>query len=134
MAGTYLLRIVSPEGVVLDEEVEFAIFPGVDGELGVLPNHAPLIAALDIGVIHYRKDGVTKRAAVSGGFLEVANNKVSVLAETAELAEMIDVERALAARKRAEERLAKRGPDIDVVRAQLALRRALARIKAAQGE
>jgi len=134
MAGTYMLHIVSPEGIVLKEEVEFAVFPGEVGELGVLPNHAPLIAALDIGVVRYTKDGSTKRIAISGGFLEVSDNKASILAESAERGEVIDLERAMAARKRAEERLAKKNAETDVKRAEQALRKAIARIRAAQDE
>ena len=131
MAGTFMLRVVSPEGNVLKEEVEFVVLPGEAGEIGILPNHAPLIAALDSGVIRYTMQGLTKRMAISGGFFEVVENKATVLADTAEPGEMIDLDRANAAKERAENRLQVRTSDIDIRRAELALRRAIARINAA---
>lgn len=131
MAGTFTLRVVSPEGNVLKEEVEFVVLPGEAGEIGILPNHAPLIAGLDAGVIRYTMQGLTKSMAISGGFSEVVENKATVLADTAEPGEMIDLARATAAKERAEKRLQVRTSDIDVRRAELALRRAIARINAA---
>jgi len=130
MAGTFSLRIVTPQGNVLKEDVEFVVMPGEMGELGILPNHAPLIAGLDIGVLRYTKEGEVKKVAIAGGFAEVADNVVTVLAETAEPAEKIDLARAKAAKERAEQRLASRSPDTDLVRAELALRKAIARLKA----
>ena len=132
MAGTFALRVVSPEGNVLKDDVEFVILPGQAGELGILPNHAPLIAGLNVGVMRYTKDGSTKRMAISGGFVEVADNQVTVLAETAEPGELIDLQRALAAKERAERRLARKDGDMDLQRAEFALRKAMARIKAAE--
>lgn len=132
MAGTFALRVVCPEGNVLKDDVEFVVLPGQAGELGILPNHAPLIAGLNVGVLRYTKDGNTRRMAISGGFVEVADNQVTVLAETAEPGEMIDLARALAAKERAEKRLAQRDGDVDLKRAEFALRKALARIKAAE--
>lgn len=132
MAGTFTLHVVSPEGNVLKEDVEFVVLPGVDGELGILPEHAALIAALDSGVIRYTANGTTKKLATSGGFVEVADNKATVLADTAEFGELIDLERARAAQERAEKRLAHKTQDIDTRRAELALRRATARINAAE--
>ncbi|HHV64470.1 MAG TPA: F0F1 ATP synthase subunit epsilon [Peptococcaceae bacterium] len=130
MAQTFNLKVVAPDGQVLNQDVEFVVVPGDDGELGILPNHAPLIAGLTIGVIRYTAEGKVHKIAISGGFLEVVNNKVTVLAQTAETADMIDLERAKAAKERAERRLRERGPEIDVVRAETALKRAIARIKA----
>jgi F-type H+-transporting ATPase subunit epsilon len=133
MAGTFTLRIVSPEGNIFKEDVEFVVLPGEElGELGILPNHAPLIAALKPGVIRYTKDGAVKKIAISGGFVEVGDNLVTVLAETAELAEKIDLERAKAALDRAQKRLANRYPELDITRAELALEKAKARIAAKQ--
>lgn len=134
MAGTFTFHVVSPEGNVLKEEIEFVVLPGIDGELGILPNHAPLIAALETGVITYTVNGKKKKAAISGGFVEVSENKATVLADTAEVAEAIDVERALAAKERAEKRLAQKSPDTDMKRAEYALRRAIARLNAADGK
>ncbi len=132
MAGTFALNIVSPEGHVLKEEAEFVVIPGGAGELGILPNHAPLIAGLKIGVMRYSKENNVHRLAVSGGFAEIADNAVTILANTAELSEDIDVERALAAKERAEQRLRDTSGDIDVARAELALKRAIARLSAAE--
>ncbi|HBV86726.1 MAG TPA: F0F1 ATP synthase subunit epsilon [Desulfosporosinus sp.] len=130
MAGTFSLRIVSPEGNLLKEDVEFVVLPGGMGELGILPNHAPLIAGLDVGVIRYTRSGSTKHAAIAGGFVEVVDNQAIVLADTAELGEAIDLKRAMEAKERAMKRLAARTNEIDVRRAEYALRRAIARISA----
>lgn len=130
MAGTFSLRIVSPEGNVLKEDVEFVVFPGAMGELGVLPNHAPLIAGLDVGVIRYTFNSTVKQAAITGGFVEVVDNSATVLADTAELGEAIDLKRAMEAKERALKRLSARTNEIDVRRAEFALRRAVARISA----
>jgi len=134
MAGTFSLRIVSPEGDVLKEDVEFVVLPGGLGELGILPNHAPLIAGMEIGVIRYTLNSSVKRAAVSGGFVEVIDNSVIVLADTAILSADIDVARAAAAKERAKRRLDSRSNEIDVRRAEFALRRATARIEASEGK
>ncbi|MDR3599941.1 MAG: F0F1 ATP synthase subunit epsilon [Desulfosporosinus sp.] len=134
MAGTFSLRIVSPEGDVLKEDVEFVVLPGGLGELGILPNHAPLIAGMDIGVIRYTVNGSVRRAAVTGGFVEVIENSTIVLADTAVLSEEIDLARAVEAKERAIKRLAARTNEIDVRRAEYALRRATARIEATEGK
>jgi F-type H+-transporting ATPase subunit epsilon len=131
MAATFALRIVAPEGDVLNEDVEFVVLPGGAGELGILPNHTPLIAGLDIGVLRYTLNGVSKRAAIAGGFVEVIDNSAIVLADTAELSETIDLARAVEAKGRAEKRLATKSTEIDVQRAEYALRKASARINAA---
>ncbi|HEY8531438.1 MAG TPA: F0F1 ATP synthase subunit epsilon [Limnochorda sp.] len=128
------LEVVTAERRVLRERAESIILPAIDGYLGLLPGHAPLIAGLTIGIVKfgpYRQE--KRRMAISGGFAEVSGDRVTVLADTAELAEEIDVERARRAAKRAEERLKSRRPDIDYHRAEMALRRALNRIHAAQG-
>ncbi|MDR3270454.1 MAG: F0F1 ATP synthase subunit epsilon [Peptococcaceae bacterium] len=132
MAENYNLRIVSPDGNVLKDDVSFAVFPGEGlGELGVLPNHAHLIAALKPGVIRYTKDSTVKKMAISGGFVEIGNNAATVLAETAEPGDKIDVSRAQTALARAEKRLANKTPEVDVKRAELSLARAKARLQAA---
>ena len=132
MAATFALRIVSPDGDVLKEEVEFVVLPGGAGELGILPNHSPLIAGLDIGVLRYTLNGVIKRVAIAGGFVEVVSNSAIVLADTAELSEDIDLARAESAKERAVKRLASSANEIDLRRAEYALRRASARINASE--
>lgn len=130
MSGTFSLSIVSPEGNVLKEDVEFVVLPGGSGELGILPNHAPLISGLDVGVIRYTLNGAVKRAAIAGGFVEVVDNVATVLADTAELGAVIDLDRAVEAKERALKRLSVQSAEIDVRRAEYALRRAAARISA----
>jgi len=132
MAGTFSLQIVSPEGNVLKEEVEFIVLPGGAGELGILPNHSALIAGLEIGVARYTINGTVKRVVLTGGFVEVIDNSATVLADTAELSEQIDLNRAIEAKERATKRLAARSNEIDERRAEYALRRAAARISAVQ--
>ena len=131
MAGTFNLIVVAPDGQVLNKDVEFVVVPGESGEIGILPNHAPLIAGLGIGVLRYTENGKVNKISVCGGFMEVAVNKVTVLANAAEKSDCINVDRAQAAKERAQKRLTEKTPEIDVARAELALKRALARIKAA---
>jgi F-type H+-transporting ATPase subunit epsilon len=125
------LVVVTPERQLLRESVVEGVLPCVEGELGILPGHAPLITELGIGVLSYRKPGAKEQVhlAVISGFAEVLSDRVTVLAETAELAEEIDVERAKQALERARARIAASGADIDWVRASAALQRALIRIK-----
>ncbi|MEW6696531.1 MAG: F0F1 ATP synthase subunit epsilon [Bacillota bacterium] len=132
MAKTQRLDIVTPEKVVFSEEIDFIVAPGADGELGVLPEHAPLVTALKIGTMRVQQGGKFFKVAVSGGFMEVKNSRVVVLADTAERADQIDLERARSAKQRAEQRLSGKGPEIDIVRAEIALQKALNRIKAAE--
>lgn len=129
---TQRLEIVTPEKKVFSEDVQFLVAPGAAGELGILPEHAPLVTALNIGVLRVQQDEKQLKVAVSGGFMEVRNSKVTVLANTAERGDTIDLARAEAAKQRAEALLAAAGADLDVFRAELALKRALARLKAAQ--
>ncbi len=134
MANKLNLEVVTPRQQVVSEEVDLCTVPGGDGVFGVMANHAPILATLKIGPMHYEKDGDRVRLAVSGGFVEVSNNKMTVLAEAAERSDEIDVERALRAKERAEKRLAeaKSGrEDIDMARAQAALARALTRLSIA---
>ncbi|MDD2553376.1 MAG: F0F1 ATP synthase subunit epsilon [Desulfotomaculaceae bacterium] len=125
------LEIVTPQRKVFSEDVDFLVAPGVEGELGILPNHAPLITSLNIGIMRIEQDGKQFRTVVSGGFMEVRDSKVTVLATAAERTEEIDVARAEAARKRAEDRIAAKDPDLDLIRAELALKRSIMRLKAA---
>jgi F-type H+-transporting ATPase subunit epsilon len=127
------LEIVTPQKKVFSEDVDFLVAPGADGELGILPGHTPLITSLNVGIMRIEQDSKKFGIVVSGGFMEVRNSKVTVLATAAERIEEIDVARAEEAKKRAEERLVSKTPDIDTLRAVLALRRAIMRIKAASG-
>lgn len=128
------LEIVTPQKKVFSEDVDFLVAPGADGELGILPGHTPLITSLNVGIMRIEQDSKKFGIVVSGGFMEVRNSKVTVLATAAERIEEIDVARAEAAKKRAEERLVSKTPDIDTLRAELALQRAIMRIKAASGK
>ncbi|MFZ5625977.1 MAG: F0F1 ATP synthase subunit epsilon [Bacillota bacterium] len=129
--NTIKLEVVTPDRKVVSEEVEMVVAPAAEGYLGILANHAPLITSLQIGILKYTAGGQEQKLAISGGFLEVKDNRAVVLAEAAERPEEIDVQRALAAKERAERRLAERSADIDMVRAEVALKRALNRLKVA---
>ncbi len=122
--------------MVLSSDVEYVGAPGVDGEFGVLAGHIPLLTALSIGTLVYRIGNKDYMAFVAGGFAEVADNKITILAQAAELAENIDVERAEKAKARAEERLqnAKHQDGIDIVRAENAMKRAIMRLKIANNK
>jgi F-type H+-transporting ATPase subunit epsilon len=113
MAETLKLEIVTPERLVVEDSAESVQIPGLDGYLGILPGHAPLITELAIGEISYRSGNRVQRIAVAWGFAEVLPDKVTILAETAERAETIDVERARRARERAESRMKKMEADYD---------------------
>ncbi|MCP6680939.1 F0F1 ATP synthase subunit epsilon [Bacillus nakamurai] len=128
---TVKVNIVTPDGPVCDADIEMVSVRAESGDLGILPGHIPTVAPLKIGVVRLKKDGQTELAAVSGGFLEVRPDQVTILAQSAETAEGIDKERALAAKKRAEDRLNKRSDDTDIRRAELALQRAVNRLDVA---
>ena len=125
-------EIVTAERVVYTDEVNVVIVPGIDGQLTILPNHAPLLTMLQPGDITVRKEGEEESIFASGGFLEVMQNRVTVLADTAERADEIDMSRAEEAKRRAEERLRNRPEDVDLARAEVALKRAMVRIKVAE--
>lgn len=130
MVRSLLLEIVTPERLVLSLDVASVTGTGTAGAFTVLPLHIPFLTSLTVGYLSYRVAGGVNTAFVSGGFADVAFNKVLVLAEAAELPAEIDVERARKARERAETRLAiERREDIDYVRAKSALERAILRIK-----
>jgi F-type H+-transporting ATPase subunit epsilon len=128
------LEIVSAERVVYTEDVEAVIAPGIEGQLGILPHHAPLMTILQAGELRVRRGAEEDIMAISGGFLEVRPDRVIVLADSAERAEEIDVSRAEAAKQRAEQRLKERGvtPGLDEARVEAALRRAVARLSVAE--
>jgi F-type H+-transporting ATPase subunit epsilon len=126
------LEFVTPERAIAHEDVDEVELPGEDGFFGVLPGHAPLLAALKTGPIWYRKGNEKMYAFISGGFAEVVPDRVSILAQVAERAEDIDLARAEASKRRAEERIAKPMNDIDMERARIAMLRALSRIDIAR--
>ena len=128
----FSLEIIAPDKVVFRSEATSLTAPGVDGLFQVLYNHAPLLAQLGIGPMTVKTtEGKDNDFAVSGGFVEVRNNRVVVLVDTVEAAGEIDVSRANAAKERAQERLHHRSQDIDVDRAEAALMRALNRMRVA---
>lgn len=122
------LDIVTPDHLVLSKEVDYVGAPGLEGEFGVLPGHVPFISALTIGGLYYKAEGKTRYVFLSGGFAEISDNKVTVLAESAEEADSIDFLRAEQARKRAETRLAGHEDDLNASRALAALTRANIRL------
>lgn len=130
MAETIQIEVVTAERMVVQDTADDVQIPGRDGYLGILPGHAPLITELAVGEISYRHGGETKRISVAWGFAEVLPNKVTILAERAERADEIDVNRAQAAKQRAEDALRKAGPNGDDA-AQAALLRANTRIEVA---
>jgi F-type H+-transporting ATPase subunit epsilon len=128
------LVIVTPERQLVRESVVDVTLPGLEGQLGVLPGHAPLITELGIGELDYKKAGSGERNSLSviSGFAEVLQDRVTVLAETAERAQDIDVARAEAAKARAEKRLSSNDTNVDWDRASIALQRSLIRIQVAR--
>ena len=126
------LEFVTPERAIAHEDVDEVELPGEEGFFGVLPGHAPMLAALKTGEMWYRQGGEKKYAFVAGGFAEVVGDRVSVLAPVAERAEDIDLARAEAAKRRAEERLARPAADVDFERARIALLRAISRLDVAK--
>jgi F-type H+-transporting ATPase subunit epsilon len=126
------LDVVTAERLVYSDEVELVVVPGIDGEMAILPHHAPLMSMLQPGELRARKGTQEYSLVVTGGFVEVRPDRVTILADAAERADEIDIARAEAAKKRAEERLAQRVPEIDSARAEAALRRSLARLKVAE--
>ena len=129
MADKLNLEVITPEKLALREQVDEVVVPGVGGELGILPDHTPLISQLKTGVLSYRQGAEKKEMHVSGGFVEVASDRVSVLSDVAERPEEIDIERAQRSKDRAESRLASRGDEVDFNRAELKLQRAMIRIQ-----
>jgi F-type H+-transporting ATPase subunit epsilon len=125
-------EVATPERLVLSETVDEVVLPGTEGYLGVLPGHAPLLTSLRPGEIAYRVGNAHRYVAVSTGFAEVLRNRVSILADTAERAEEIDVERARRSKERAERELTERESEHAFREAEARLYRALARIRVAE--
>jgi F-type H+-transporting ATPase subunit epsilon len=124
-----LLEIISPSRQVFSGEIKSITVPGTKGRFQVLKNHAPIISTFEIGMIRVDLKDKPKYFATAGGTIEVLNNKVLVLADSIESSDEIDIDRALKAKERAEQRLSEKSSDIDIERAQAALARALNRIK-----
>lgn len=126
------LELVTPDRAIVHEDVEEIELPGSEGYFGVLPGHTPLLATLGVGEMWYRRGNDKFYLSLAGGFAEVLADRVIVLAQIAERAEDIDLARAEQARVRAEERLTRATPDLDVERARLAVLKQLTRIRVAQ--
>ena len=130
--ATMQFEIVTAEGVLYSDEVDGIVAPGADGELGVLPNHASLLTVLKAGELRIMKGTEETDIAITGGFLEVLGNKVTLLADAAERSEEIDIARAEEAVARAQERVANRASDIDLERALASIKRGEVRILVAR--
>lgn len=127
--STFQVEIVTPERKVYESQANMVVVTGVEGQLGIMPNHIPLVTPLKIAPVTIKRDGGSDVIAVSGGFVEVRKDKVVILAESAELAEDINVERAEAAKQRAHSRLSlAKSDEIDFRRAELSLQRAMNRL------
>ena len=132
MADELTLEIVTPERVTFKGVVEEVTIPGTEGEFGVLKGHAPMLASVDFGELSFIQDHTKTRYAVHSGYAEVSSSKVTVLVESAERADLIDLERARRARERAEEKLAKLSrEDVEFEKIRLALLRAITRLNVA---
>jgi len=131
MADKLKLEIVTPYGLTSSDEVDEVVACGSEGEFGVLPNHTPFLTTLKIGMLTYKKGNEKGYFFVNWGYAEVGPDKVLILADSAEKAEDIDVERAIAAKKRAEERL-KQAEKFDQARATASLNRAITRVQVAE--
>lgn len=130
--STFHLEIITAERVVFADDVSVLVAPGVEGMLGILPHHAPLMTMMQPGELMIRKDKEETFLVITGGFCEVRPDNVIILADSSERSEEIDIARAEAAKKRAEERLKSHEPEVDHARAEAALKRSLARLKVAQ--
>lgn len=129
MENSYFLEIVTPERKFFSGDVEMVILKTPEGEMGILKGHIPMVVAVAIGPIKIKKDGEWLEAVLNEGFMEIRQDKTVILADTAEWPDEIDINRAKAAKERAEERLRSRLANVEHVRSQTALARALARLK-----
>lgn len=130
--NTLTVSVVTPDGPVLNAQYEMVVCMTAEGEIGFLPNHIPLIAPLEISAIRLKNGNETEKLAISGGFVEVRDNVITILAQSAEKPSDIDVQRARAAKERAERRLQSKQDNIDFHRAELALKRAMNRLDVVQ--
>lgn len=132
MAENFQLQIITPDRIFYEGEASMVEFTSVDGEMGVYKHHIPLTTVLAPGVVTITEDNSKKEAAVHAGFVQILGEKVTFLAEVAEWPDEIDVTRAQEAKARAEERLRNHSAEVDVARAEMALRRALVRLDVKQ--
>lgn len=130
--ATIKLDIVTAEKLVLSDEADFVVAPGSMGELGILPQHAPLLSTLEVGEVRVTKAEEEYSFFISGGFIEILPEQITILANTAERAENIDEARANEARDRAEELMAQKGENVDFAQAEASLKRAAVRLKVMQ--
>ena len=128
----FTLEIVTPDRKFFEGEVEMVIVRGTEGDIGILKNHTPLVTPLSIGKIRIKQNGEFREAAIAGGYVGITKDKTTVITDAAEWPEEIDVKRAEEAKKRAEQRLKSSKSEIDIVRARIALRKALNRIEVAK--
>jgi F-type H+-transporting ATPase subunit epsilon len=126
------LELVTAERIVLEEDADMVIAPAADGQVGILPHHAPFLTTLRPGELRVRRGGSEQELIVTGGFMEVLNDKVTILADAAERVEEIDLARAEEARRRAADALANRQAGVDTASAELAMRRAVVRLSVAR--
>jgi len=130
---TMQANVVTPDGTVFEGQVELVSVKTTEGEIGIMPMHLPLVSPLAIGAVRITKDNKKELIAVSGGFIEVRPDEVNILAESAELPSQIDIARARAAKERAERRLEQaKKENIDYKRAELALKRAVNRLRVSE--
>ena len=130
MVGKLFLEVVTPQKAIVSEEVEIVVAPGSEGEFGALKGHTTFLTSLKVGTLRYKDaNGKERYLFINGGFAEVLPDKVTILAESAEYRKDIDVERATKAKERAEKRLTAKTADTDLVRAEVALKRAVHRLK-----
>ena len=129
MAKELFLEVVTPQNAIVSEEVQIVVAPGSEGEFGALKGHTTFLTSLKVGTLRYKDaDGKERYLFINGGFAEVLPDKVTILAESAERRQDIDVQRAADAKGRAEKRIAAKAADTDLVRAEAALRRAVHRL------
>lgn len=132
MASTFTLEIVTPDRKFFEDEVEMVVVRGLEGDIGILKNHTPLVTPLAIGRVKIKQNGEYKIAAVAEGYLDVTKTKTTIVTDAAEWPEEIDLNRAELSKKRAEEKLKKKDKDIDYERAEIALKKAINRINIAK--
>lgn len=128
MASNFTLKIVTPDRKFFEGEVEMIIARGIEGDMGILKNHTPFVTPLGIGKIKIKQNGKTKEAAIASGYMEVTKEKTTIVADSAEWPEEIDIERAKKAEERARKRLEKKEDTIDMLRVEIALKKAINRI------
>jgi len=129
MAKELFLEVVTPQSAIVSEEAQIVVAPGSEGEFGALKGHTTFLTSLKVGTLRYKDaNGKERFLFINGGFAEVLPNKVTILAESAERRQDIDVQRATGARERAEKRLAEKAADTDLARAEVALQRAVHRL------